>query len=178
MRRYVHEYQVPSDGFAGFAINAHDNGAGNPNAMFRKAIKLETYARAEVVSEPLNMFDVAPNADGAAALLLTRADLLPPGQARPLVSVGSATASDTLALHDRQDMLDLGAAQLSAGKAMKQASVIWTTSTSSSITICSASMQPCRSNGRICHQRAGLETGGGWRHPPRRPASRARPWVA
>jgi acetyl-CoA C-acetyltransferase len=37
---------------------------------------------------------------------------------------GSANASDTLALHDRKDMLYFDAAQLSAGKAMKQAGVI------------------------------------------------------
>jgi acetyl-CoA C-acetyltransferase len=45
--------------------------------MFRKAIKAETYAKAEMVSDPLNMFDMAPNADGAAALVLTRRDLIP-----------------------------------------------------------------------------------------------------
>ena len=36
-----------------------------------------------MVSDPLNMFDVAPNADGAAALILTRPDLLPPGYPAP-----------------------------------------------------------------------------------------------
>jgi acetyl-CoA C-acetyltransferase len=122
MRRYIHEYLVPAHGFAGFAITAHANGAGNQNAMFRKAIKPETYARAETVSEPLNMFDIAPNADGAAALLLTRRELIPSDFKHPLVKVaGSAAASDTLALHDRKDMLYFDTAQLSAGKAMKQA---------------------------------------------------------
>jgi len=124
MQRYIHEYEVPSDGFAGFALTAHANGAGNPNAMFQKAIKPETYARAGMVSEPLNMFDAAPNADGAAALVLTRRDLLPSNWPHPLVRVaGSATASDTLALHDRKDMLYFDAAQLSAGKAIKQVGI-------------------------------------------------------
>ncbi len=70
MRRYMHEYQVSSDGFAGFALTAHANGANNKFAMFQKAIKFETYAKAEMVSEPLNIFDIAPNADGSAALVL------------------------------------------------------------------------------------------------------------
>src|SRR5512138_2288927 len=77
MRRYLHDFAVPEDGLAGFALTAHANGAGNPCAMFRKAIKAETYAKAEMVSDPLNMFDIAPNADGAAALVLTRRELLP-----------------------------------------------------------------------------------------------------
>src|SRR5512146_1991791 len=127
MRRYMHDYIVPAHGFAGFALTAHANGANNPCAMYRKAIKPETYAKAEMVSDPLNMFDMAPNADGAAALVLTRRDLLPPDYPRehPLVKVsGSGSASDTLALHDRKDMLAFDTAQISAEKTMKQAGVI------------------------------------------------------
>ena len=124
MRRYMHEYHVPADGFAGFALTAHANGAGNPNAMFQKAIKPDTYAKAGMVSDPLNLFDAAPPADGAAAVLLTRPDLLPPGFLHPLVKIaGSATASDTLALHDRKDMLFFEAAYLSTSKAVKQAGI-------------------------------------------------------
>jgi len=121
MKRYMHEYDVPKDGFTGFAVTAHANGVANPNAMFRKAIKPETYAKAEVVSDPLNMFDMAPNADGAAALILTRRELLPANFSHPLVKVaGSGSSSDTLALHDRKDLLYFDTAQLSAGRAMKQ----------------------------------------------------------
>ena len=124
MRRYMYENEVPADGFAGFALTAHANGAGNPCAMFQKAIRPETYARAEMVSEPLNMFDIAPNADGAAAVVLTRAELLPSGWPHPRVVIaGSGAASDTLALHDRKDSLYFETAQLSAGRAMKQAGV-------------------------------------------------------
>jgi acetyl-CoA C-acetyltransferase len=125
MKRYMHEHQVPSDGFAGFALTAHANGVANKNAMFRKAIKPETYAKAEMVSEPLNMFDMAPNADGAAAVILTRRDLLPDNFSHALVKIsGSAASSDTLALHDRKDMLYFDTAQLSAGKAMKQVGAV------------------------------------------------------
>src|SRR5215216_5153462 len=124
MKRYMHEYDVPSDGFAGFALTAHANGMGNPCAMFRKAIKPETYAKAEMVSDPINMFDMAPNADGAAALILTRRELLPSNWGSTLVKIaGSASASGTLALHDRKDMLNFSTAQLSANKAIKQAAL-------------------------------------------------------
>jgi len=93
--------------------------------MFRKAIKPETYDKAGMVSDPINMFDIAPNADGAAALVLTRRDLLPSEFQNPLVKItGSAASSGTLALHDRKDMLYFDTAQISAGKAMKQAGVI------------------------------------------------------
>jgi len=125
MKRYMHENNVPANGFAGFALTAHANGVANKHAMFRKAIKAETYTKAEMVSAPINMFDMAPNADGAAALVLTRRELLPSEFHNPLVKIaGSAASSDTLALHDRKDVLYFDTAQISAGKAMKQAGVI------------------------------------------------------
>jgi acetyl-CoA C-acetyltransferase len=122
MRRYMHEFKVPAGGFAGFALTAHSNGAGNPNAMFRKAIKPETYAKAEMVNDPQNLFDIAPNADGAAAVLLTRRELLPSKLPHPLIKIsGSAASSDTLALHDRQNMLEFTAAKLSVEHALNKA---------------------------------------------------------
>lgn len=125
MKRYMHEYDVPPEGFAGFALTAHSNGAGNEYAMFRKAIKPEAYIKAEMVCEPLNMFDIAPNADGAAAVVLTRRELLPKDLPHPLVKIsGTASAVDTLAIHDRKDVLFFEAAHLSAGKAMKKAGII------------------------------------------------------
>ena len=124
MKRYMHEHGVPADGFAGFALTAHANGVGNRCAMFRKAIKLESYARAEMVSDPINMFDVAPNADGAAAIVLTRREIWANDALHPLIQItGSGSSSDTLALHDRKDMLYFDTSQISAGKAMKQAGI-------------------------------------------------------
>jgi len=124
MQRYLYEFKVSRESFAGFAVTAHANGAGNRNAMFRKAISLSTYNRAGSVSEPLNMFDVAPNADGAAALILTRSDLLPPSYPHPLVRIAaSSQVTDTLALHDRPDPLTFQAAHLSSERAYTQARI-------------------------------------------------------
>ena len=124
-QRYMHEFKLPQHALAGFPLTAHANGAHNPNAMFQKAVKPETYAKAGMVSAPLNMFDVAPSADGAAALLLTRADLLPPKFPHALVEiVGSAAVTDTLALHDRPDPLTFNAARLSMERACAQAGIL------------------------------------------------------
>lgn len=124
-QRYVYEHKVPEHALAGFAVTAHANGAHNPNAMFRKAIKPETYAKAGMVSAPLNMFDVAPNADGAAAIILTRRELLPPKFSHPLVEItGSSAVTDTLALHDRPDPLTFNAARLSIERACAQAGIL------------------------------------------------------
>jgi acetyl-CoA C-acetyltransferase len=125
MQRYLHEYHVQHQDFAGFAITAHANGSGNPNAMYQKPINLNTYQHGGIVSEPLNTFDIAPNADGAAAIILTRADLLPPHFPNKLVRIsGSSSVTDTLALHDRTNPLDFKAARLSVERACRQAAIL------------------------------------------------------
>jgi len=123
-RRYMHENHVPADGLAGFPLTAHANGAGNKNAMYRKAIALDTYQKAEPVCEPLNIFDVAPNADGAAAVVLTRRELLPKDFPHPVVRLAASTiASDTLALAERSDPLWFAAAQASVEQAFQKAGI-------------------------------------------------------
>jgi len=129
MRRYIYEYQVKHEDFACFPLIAHANGAGNPNAMYRKAIKKETYQKAGLVCDPLNLFDIAPEADGAAALVLTRRDLVPSAPhdhyPTPLVRIsGSSMVCDTLALHDRHSILEMPAIQLSVQQACRQAGIM------------------------------------------------------
>jgi acetyl-CoA C-acetyltransferase len=118
MRRYLYAYQLPADALADFSLIAHAHGAHNPNAMFRKPIKRETYQRAPLISDPLNMFDAAPLADGAAALLLVRGAALPKlGQ--PLVRIsGSGASTTTIAVHDRPDPLRFTAVEESTRRAL------------------------------------------------------------
>ncbi len=125
MRRYFYEYEVPQNALAGFPVTAHANGVGNSHAMFRKALKPGLYERVGMLSEPLNMFDAAPDADGAAAVLLTRAELIPPDASpTPVRIAGSSIATDTLSLHDRPDPLDFRAARISVGQACHQAGIV------------------------------------------------------
>ncbi len=121
MRRYMHEYGVRLSDFANFSVNAHANGARNPNAMFRNLIKAERFASSPVVADPVNLFDVAPEGDGAAAVILTSAERAADMVPHPVVVLASTVASDTLALHDRPDPLFLAEANLSAGRAFEQA---------------------------------------------------------
>jgi acetyl-CoA C-acetyltransferase len=125
MQRYLYDYDVSRESFSIFPITAHANGAGNENAMFRRAIKADLYNRAGMVSDPLNMFDAAPDADGAAAVIITRSDLLPANNLEhPLIRIaGSSVATDTLSLHDRPDPLDFRAARLSTERARHQAGI-------------------------------------------------------
>ncbi len=127
MQRYMYEYKVPLDAFAGFSINAHRNGANNPNAMFQSPINEKIYANAPVIATPINIMDSSPVCDGAAAVVL-----VPTERVREFTTghhwgavqiVASASANDTLAVHDRRDPLFLAAAQASSEKAYRQAGI-------------------------------------------------------
>lgn len=125
MQRYMYEYGVPRDAFAAFPMLAHANAVNNPNAMYRKALRREAYDSAPPVSDPLNMMDAAPYADGAAAVLLVRSDALPSDLAHPLVRVtGSSVVTDRLSLHDRANILAFEAAGVSVERACRQAGIL------------------------------------------------------
>jgi acetyl-CoA C-acetyltransferase len=123
MRRYMYEYGVQVADFANFSVNAHANGAKNAYAMYRNLIRADRFASAPLVAEPINLFDVAPEADGAAAVILTTteraADMVP----QPIRVLASAVGTDTLAVHDRSDPLWLTAVQLSAQRAYDEAGI-------------------------------------------------------
>ena len=123
--RYLVEYEVDRNALAGFPEVAHANGASNPNAMFQKALPSGAYQRAAAKSEGLNLFDIAPYADGAAAVLLTREDCLPEGWDQPRVRViGSSLVTDTLSIHDRHQPLVWDAARLSIERACRGAGIM------------------------------------------------------
>ena len=121
MRRYLHEHGVAVEQFEPFSINAHANGSLNPFAMYRNKMRPGAFGKAPPVADPVNLFDSAPEGDGAAALVLTTTqravDIVP----RPVRVRGSSAATDTLALHNRADMLFLYAANVAAGRALEQA---------------------------------------------------------
>jgi len=121
MRRYMHVYGVQLADFAGFSVNAHANAAANPRAMYRNRLKPEGFAAAPMVADPVSLFDEAPAGDGAAAVIVTRADRAGDMVAQPVQVLASALATDALALHDRRDPLWLSAAEASAQRAFAAA---------------------------------------------------------
>jgi acetyl-CoA C-acetyltransferase len=125
MQRYLYENpKADRQAFGAFPLIGHANAVNNPNAMFRKAIRPEVYEKAGMVSSPMNMFDIAPYADGAAALILTTPEIAHK-VGHPLVRViGSDVAIDTLALHDRPDPLAFRAAGVSLENACSQAGIL------------------------------------------------------
>lgn len=125
MRRYMHQYGVSHDSFAGFPILAHENALTNPHAMYHNSVSMEAYKTADPLSDPLTLFDTAPVADGAAAVIVTLPELLPGDYSQPLVKItGSSLVTDRLAIHDRPEPLAFAAVKLSVERACRQAGIM------------------------------------------------------
>jgi len=123
MQLYLHTYGWKHTDFASFSINAHANGLHNPYARLHEAITEKDYINARMVAEPINLLDASPTGDGAAAVLLVPADSIALQDRRIVKIIGSASATDSLAIHSRNDPLWLSAAEKSAKKAYNQAGV-------------------------------------------------------
>lgn len=123
MKRYMHEFGWQHEHFAPFSINAHANGVNNPNARFQSPITKETYLRAPVVAEPINIMDASPMGDGAAAAMVVSLDFARYLGVKSVQVVGSAAATDSIAIHHREDPLTLSAAVTSARQAYSQAGI-------------------------------------------------------
>jgi acetyl-CoA C-acetyltransferase len=124
MRRYMHEYGWKHSDFAPFPINAHANAMHNPYARLHEKITAERFERAGMVASPIGLLDASPTGDGAAAAIIVPADRAPHIPGRPRVTVvGSASATDTIAVHSRREPLFLQAAYTSSRRAYEMAGV-------------------------------------------------------
>ena len=124
MQRYMHSYGWQHADFAPFSINAHANAVDNPYARLREPINELAYNQARMIATPINLLDASPIGDGAAALIITSTEHLTATQDTPIIEIKASTsATDTLAVHDRQEPLFLEAAYKSARRAYAQAGI-------------------------------------------------------
>ena len=123
MQLYLHTYGWKHADFAPFSINAHANAMHNPYARLHEKITQKDYISARMIAEPINLLDASPIGDGAAAVLLVPEETLTIRNKRTIRVVGSASATDSIAIHSRKDPLWLSAAETSARKAYSQAGV-------------------------------------------------------
>ncbi|MFC1847980.1 acetyl-CoA acetyltransferase [Chloroflexota bacterium] len=77
--RYFSRYGIaPEDGkrmLAMISAKSHRNGALNPKAHLRREITVEQIINAPIIAWPLGLFDCCGVSDGAAAAIVTRADI-------------------------------------------------------------------------------------------------------
>jgi acetyl-CoA C-acetyltransferase len=124
MRRYMHEFGWKHADFAPFSINAHDNAMHNPFARLHQRITVDQFEKSSMVATPINLLDASPIGDGAAAAIIVPAEKVASVKGRPRVVVaGSASVTDSIAVHSRKDPLFLSAAYESSKRAYELAGI-------------------------------------------------------
>jgi len=123
MKRYLHEFELDIRDFEGFSINAHRNGSVNPYAMYRNIMREGAFSKAPMISDPISLFDGAPDGDGAAAVVLVSSDLAIDMVPQPISIKGSSVVTDRLMLQERENMLELPSVRLSTHKTLEQSNI-------------------------------------------------------
>ena len=124
MRRYMYEFGWKHADFAPFSINAHANAMHNPYARLHQKLNVEQFEKSSMVATPINLMDASPIGDGAAAVVIVPAEKVTALGHRPRITVaGSASATDSIAVHSRKDPMFLSAAYASSKRAYELAGV-------------------------------------------------------
>lgn len=91
-QRHFHEFGTTREQLAQIALNARKNAAGNPRAVYRDPMTMESYFAARMISTPFCLFDCDVPVDGATAVIVSRADTARDLRRPPLriEAVGSA----------------------------------------------------------------------------------------
>jgi len=119
-RAHMHRFGTTREQMAMVSVNNHKNGSLNPNAQFPREITIEDVLNSPMIADPLTLLDCSPITDGAAAVVLASEDVARRTR-NPIWVLGSAQASDTLALHHRQSFTEILATKIAAKKAYEQA---------------------------------------------------------
>ncbi len=72
---YFAKYGATREDLGRIAVKNHHNGTLAPKSFLKREITLEEHASARMISWPFGLYDCAAQTDGAAAVILTRADL-------------------------------------------------------------------------------------------------------
>lgn len=122
MKEYMRRYNVKHSSFAPFAVTAHQNALTSAHSTLKINVTAESYEASRVITPPVQLLDASPICDGAAAVVLTSDRALAlsssKGTNRIIRIVGSAAATDQLAVNSRPDILKLRAVTRSVENAL------------------------------------------------------------
>ncbi|MGQ9655552.1 MAG: acetyl-CoA acetyltransferase [Thermodesulfobacteriota bacterium] len=105
--RYFETYGLsPEKGrelLAKIAVKNHANGSLSPKAHFNNTITMEQALKAPIIAWPLGLFDCCGNSDGAAAAIITRADMAKSFREDPIFVKGFGVSMDSMLPHLRPE---------------------------------------------------------------------------
>jgi len=121
-KRYFHEYRNIKKEMGMCAVNAHKNACLNPDAQMKKEFTLEKVLAADLIADPLSLFDCSLVTDGAAFVVLAASDIAEKVCKHRIVDlIGSGHAGDALTLYAKKKITSFAAAKAAAAQAYGQA---------------------------------------------------------
>lgn len=109
--RYVHQYGLKREQLGEVAIAARRWAQRNPDAFMRGELTMEEYLASRIVSSPLSVRDCCLVTDGAAALVMVRAERAKDLCPRPAYLLGAAAAAHHLDIASMPDLTVTSAAE-------------------------------------------------------------------
>jgi len=118
---HMERYGTKREHLAQVAVKNHANGSKNPRAQFPFPVTVEQVINSVKVADPLNILDCSPITDGGAAAILVPADKVKDYGKPGVKIIGSGHATDSIALHGRDDLTTIAAAAKAAERAYAMA---------------------------------------------------------
>jgi acetyl-CoA acetyltransferase len=89
-QRLLRESNLTKEDLARIVVKNRGNGEHNPNAMFRKPVTADAVLDSRLVCEPLHLFMLCSPNEGAAAVVLRRADARAAAPSSPRITLAAA----------------------------------------------------------------------------------------
>jgi acetyl-CoA acetyltransferase len=120
--RHMHQYGTTKEQLGEVAVAARRWAQKNPDAFMRDPLSMEDYLKARMVCDPLGVRDCCLVTDGAAAVVMTRADRAKDLCKRPAYLLGAAAETTHREIASMPDLTVSGVANASR-RAFAQAGV-------------------------------------------------------
>lgn len=121
--RHMHEFGTTKEQLAMVAVKNHKNGILDPYAHYQYEITVEDVFKSPMVCWPLNLLDCCPATDGAAALIICRADLASKYTDKPVYVAGLGNGTDYQYHREKQSFTEFVATVRAAKQAYGMAGI-------------------------------------------------------
>ena len=125
--RMMHEYGMTREDIAAVSVKNHLHGSLNDKAHHRKACSLDDVMNSVMVADPLTVMDCCPTTDGAACVIMVRAEDVDKAKHNPVyikgLGLSISTGWDMPFFDPNHDFLSFKATQTAAKIAYQQAEI-------------------------------------------------------
>ncbi|MEE9474570.1 MAG: thiolase domain-containing protein [Candidatus Hydrothermarchaeaceae archaeon] len=122
-RKHMQEFGTTREQLAMVSVKNHANAKHNPYAQFHFDVTVEDVLNSPMVADPLRLLDCSPITDGAACVILASEKRAKEFTDSPVYITGSGQASDTIALHNRENIAVVDATVNASKEAYRRANV-------------------------------------------------------